>query len=139
MLGEASTGAANDLSGATELAMRMVKEWGLSSRLGPIGYGSDGPAYLSGSPFGQGRPYAEGTQQAIDEEVTRLLREAEDRAHELLSENSGALDAVIAVLLEKETISGEELMDIVGKVQRSTSGSEPASGGSIEGPIGRQA
>jgi cell division protease FtsH len=139
VLGEASTGAANDLSGATELALRMVKEWGLSPRLGPIGYGSDGPAYLNGSPFGQERPYAEGTQRAIDEEVTRLLREAEDRAHELLSENSGALDAVIAVLLQKETISGEELMDIVGKVQRSTSGSEPASGGAIEGPIGRQA
>ncbi len=139
VLGEASTGAANDLSGATELASRMVKEWGLSPRLGPIGYGSDGPAYLSGSPFGQERPYAEGTQQAIDEEVTRLLREAEERAHELLSENSIALDAVIAVLLEKETISGEELMDIVGQVQRSTNGSEPASGSSIEGPIGHQA
>jgi cell division protease FtsH len=139
VLGEASTGAANDLSGATELALRMVKEWGLSPRLGPIGYGSDGLGYLSGSPFGQERPYAEGTQQAIDEEVTRLLREAEDSARERLSENRSALDAVIAVLLEKETISGEELMDVVGQVQRSTNGPDPDSGTSIEGSIGHQA
>ncbi len=125
VLGEASTGAANDLSGATQLAIRMVKEWGLSPRLGPIGYGSDGPSYLSGSQFGQERPFAEGTQQAIDEEVTRLLREAEDTAHSLLSDNGAALQAVISALLEKETISGGDFFEIVRRVQRSSNGSEP--------------
>jgi cell division protease FtsH len=125
VLGEASTGAATDLSGATQLAIRMVKEWGLSPRLGPIGYGSDGPAYLSGPQFGQERPFAEGTQQAIDEEVTRLLREAEGTAHSLLSENSAALQAVIGALLEKETISGGEFVEIVRRAQQSRNGSAP--------------
>ena len=124
VLGEASTGAASDLSGATQLAMRMVKEWGLSPLLGPIGYGSDGPAYLSGPMLGIERPYAEGTQQVIDQEVTRLLTEAEETAHSLLSEHRDALDDVIAALLEKETISGDELAEIVGSRQRDPNGTK---------------
>ena len=117
VIGEASTGAANDLSGATELAVKMVRDWGLSPLLGPIGYGSDGAAYLNGPHLGQERPYAEGTQQVIDQEVSRLLTEAEDRARGLLSENRDSLDAVIGALLERETISGEELTDIVDRVR----------------------
>ena len=122
VIGEASTGAANDLAGATQLAIKMVSEWGLSPRLGPIGYGSDGPGYLSGPQLGQERPYAEGTQQIIDQEVSRLLTEAEDRARGLLGENRDALDAVIATLLEKETISGEDLSAIVNKVRGAGNG-----------------
>ena len=122
VIGEASTGAANDLSGATQLAIKMVKEWGLSPRLGPIGYGSDGPGYLSGPLLGQERPYAEGTQQVIDQEVSRLLSEAEDRARALLSQNRDVLDAVIAALLEKETISGEDLTEIVNRVRSAGDG-----------------
>ena len=122
VIGEASTGAASDLSGATQLAIKMVKEWGLSPRLGPIGYGSDDPAYLSGPLLGQERPYAEGTQQVIDQEVSRLLTEAEDTARALLSDNRDALDAVIAALLEKETISGEELTEIVNRVRGAGNG-----------------
>jgi cell division protease FtsH len=122
VLGEASTGAASDLSGATDLAIKMVREWGLSPRLGPIGYGSDQPSYLSGTPFGQERPYAEGTQEVIDQEVSRLLSEAEDRARTLLSDNRPPLDAVVAALLEKETISGEQLADIVNRTQAASDG-----------------
>jgi cell division protease FtsH len=125
VLGEPSTGAANDLSGATDLAIRMVREWGLSPRLGPIGYGSDQPSYLSGSPFGQERPYAEGTQEVIDQEVSRLLGEAEERARNLLSENRSALDAVVAALLQKETISGAELADIVNRARAGSDGRGP--------------
>jgi cell division protease FtsH len=122
VIGEASTGAASDLSGATQLAIKMVKEWGLSPRLGPIGYGSDEPGYLSGPLLGQERPYAEGTQQVIDQEVSRLLAEAEDTARALLSDNRDALDAVIAALLEKETISGEDLTEIVNRVRGAGNG-----------------
>ncbi len=125
VIGEASTGAANDLSGATDLAIKMVRDWGLSSRLGPIGYGSDQSSYLSGPQLGQERPFAEGTQQVIDQEVSRLLTEAEDRARSLLSENRDALDAVIAALLDKETISGEDLTDIVSRVRRAGDGNQP--------------
>jgi cell division protease FtsH len=123
IIGEASTGAASDLSGATGLAIKMATEWGLSPRLGPIGYGSDGPSQ-GASPFGAERPYAEGTQEIIDQEVSRLLSEAEERAFVLLSDNRVALDAVIAELLEKETISADELADIVGRTERSANGFE---------------
>jgi cell division protease FtsH len=117
VIGESSTGAANDLSGATDLAIKMVRDWGLSPRLGPIGYGSDQPSYLTGPAFGQERPYAEGTQEVIDQEVSRLLTEAEQRATNLLSDHRDALDAVIVALLDKETISGEELTEIVHRAQ----------------------
>jgi cell division protease FtsH len=112
VLGEASTGASNDLAGATDLALRMVRDWGFSPRLGPVGWGSGGPAYLGPTPNGS-RQYAEGTQLVIDEEVSRLLAEAADRAGAVLVQRREALDAVIDLLLERETISGTELMDAV--------------------------
>jgi cell division protease FtsH len=111
VLGEASTGAANDLAGATELATKMVRDWGFSLRLGPIGFGSGGPAYLGHQL--ESRPYAEGTQLVIDQEVSRILSEAGERAAAMLAERRASLDAVIDLLLEKETISGEELMEVV--------------------------
>jgi cell division protease FtsH len=101
----------------------------VSPRLGPIGYGSDQPAQQAGLPFGQERPYAEGTQQVIDQEVSRLLTEAEDRARVLLSDNRDALNAVIAALPVKETISGEDLTEIVTRSQRVTDGRPSVVGG----------
>ncbi|MGA3146672.1 MAG: hypothetical protein ABSF33_04235, partial [Acidimicrobiales bacterium] len=106
------------------------RDWGLSSKLGPIGYGSDQPSYLSGSPLGQERPYSEGTQQVIDQEVSRLLTEAEERARGLLTDNRDALDAVVSALLEKETISGEDLTRIVDRVRGATGGGRVAVGAS---------
>jgi cell division protease FtsH len=114
VLGEASTGASNDLAGATNLALRMVREWGLSERVGPVGYSSEGPGYLGEAGI-TSRPYAEDTQRAIDEEVAGLLRNAEARATELLSVHRAALDRVVALLLEKETIDGGDLLAIVGE------------------------
>jgi len=113
VLGEASTGAANDLAGATELALRMVRDWGLSPRLGPIGFGADGPGYVGGPSQPVGRPFSEGTQQVIDEEVSRLLNEAEQRAAATLTAHRDALEAVVAQLLEHETIGGDELRSVV--------------------------
>jgi cell division protease FtsH len=112
VLGEASTGASNDLAGATQLAVRMVREWGLSDRVGPIGYTSDGPGYLGENGL-TSRPYAETTQRSIDEEVARLLREAQERATSLLSSHRPELDRVVALLLEKETIDGSELQAVL--------------------------
>ena len=128
VIGEASTGAASDLASATMLAIKMVTEWGLSPRLGPVGYGSEQASQQAGLPFGQERPYAEGTQQIVDQEVSRLLTEAEERARVLLSDNRDALDAVIAALLEKETISGDDLTEIVMRSQRAAEGRPSAIG-----------
>lgn len=112
VLGEASTGAASDLAGATELATKMVRDWGFSLRLGPIGFGSGGPAYL-GHQHIENRPFAEGTQLVIDQEVSRILTEAARRAGAMLSERRASLDAVIDLLLDKETINGEEMVEAV--------------------------
>ena len=111
VLGEASTGASSDLAAATDLATRMVTEWGLSPEVGPIGYAAASPT--NANPFA-GRPYAEETQRSIDQEVARLLREAEAVAVRLLSEHRDALDRVIGLLLERETIDGAELAAIAG-------------------------
>jgi cell division protease FtsH len=111
VLGEPSTGASNDLVGATDLATRMVREWGFSEELGPVGYGPEGPS--RDNPFA-GRPYAEQTQRSIDTEVARLLREAETRATQLLGEHRDTLDRVIQLLLDRETINGSELAAIAG-------------------------
>jgi cell division protease FtsH len=112
VLGEASTGASNDLAGATQLATRMVREWGLSPRLGPISYSDGGPGYLGAGGL-TSRPYAESTQQAIDEEVAALLRQAELRATELLEAHRRELDRVVALLLQHETIDGTQLLAVV--------------------------
>ena len=115
VLGEASTGASNDLASATDLATRMVREWGLSAEIGPVSYGPEGPS--RDNPFA-GRPYAEQTQRSIDREVARLLREAETTATELLREHRGALDKIVGLLLERETIDGAELEATVGVPER---------------------
>jgi cell division protease FtsH len=74
--GETSTGAATDLAGATDLATRMVREFGMSAALGPVGFASGSPMYL-GTEEVRSRPYAEATQRVVDEEVAKLLRQAE--------------------------------------------------------------
>jgi cell division protease FtsH len=111
VLAEPSTGSANDLAAATELATHMVREWGFSATVGPISYGPDGPS--RDNPFA-GRPYAEETQRSIDQEVARLLRQAEDTATGLLRGHRQTLDRVIGLLLERETIDGSDLTAIIG-------------------------
>jgi cell division protease FtsH len=114
VFGEGSTGASNDLAGATQLATRMVREYGLSPELGPVGYAGDGPLFL-GSEEIRSRPYAEATQRVIDSEVARLLREAEDAALTMLRRNAGRLDALADLLLERETIDGAQVYELVGR------------------------
>jgi len=111
VLGEPSTGAADHLAGATVLATRMVREWGFSTEMGPIGYGPEGPS--RDNPFA-GRPYAEETQRSIDREVAGLLRDAEARATKLLQDHRDILDRVVELLLDRETINGAELAVVTG-------------------------
>jgi cell division protease FtsH len=111
VLGEASTGAANDLAGATQLATHMVRDWGMSPKLGPIGF-SDGATNYLGTEDHRPGNYAELTQRLMDEEVSRLLSQADQQATELLSTHRQALDHLIALLEEKETIDGNEIYAI---------------------------
>src|SRR5207244_9489790 len=113
VLGEASTGASNDLAGATDLAMRMVREYGMSERVGPVGFASGSPMYLGGEEV-QRRPYAEETQRVIDEEVAGLLREAEERALKLLGDNRAAPDRLVGGLLPHEPVAGSGVKAATG-------------------------
>jgi cell division protease FtsH len=115
VFGQTSTGAANDLAGATDLATRMVREFGMSPALGPVGFSSGSPMYL-GTEEVRSRPYAEATQRVVDEEVAKLLREAEDRATRLLAEHRDALDRLTDLLLERETVDGTDVDEVLGRI-----------------------
>jgi cell division protease FtsH len=120
VLGQGSTGASNDLAGATDLAVKMVREFGLSKKLGPIGYPEGGSVFLGGggAPMSS-RPFAEATQAEIDTEVARLLREAEERAVNVLKEHRGVLDSLVSELLEVETVDGSEVYRLAGRPDKS--------------------
>jgi cell division protease FtsH len=115
-LGQGSTGAANDLAGATELAIKMVREFGLSPLIGPVSYPEGGSVFLGGGgPALSSRPFAEATQARIDAEVSRLLREAEQRATELLVTHRSQLDELADMLIEQETLDGSAVYELVGR------------------------
>jgi cell division protease FtsH len=115
-LGQGSTGAANDLASATDLATKMVREFGLSPELGPVGYPEGGSVFLGGGGSGlSSRPFAEATQAAIDREVARLLREAEETAVGLIRAHREQLGQLVSLLLERETVDGSEVYRIAGR------------------------
>ena len=136
VLGQGSTGAANDLAGATDLATKMVREFGLSKTLGPVGYPEGGSVFLGGGgPGMSSRPFAEATQAEIDREVASLLREAEKRAVELLKDHRVRLDALVSLLLEEETVDGSDVYRLAGLPDRSAAplGTTPRHGGPAGG------
>src|SRR5271154_1085314 len=110
--GDLSTGASNDLVGNTELARKMVREWGMSEELGPMAWGSQGMVFL-GEDLLHSRDYSEDTARVVDAEIARILRQQEERAIELLSRHRGGLDAVARALLERETLDGGEVSKLV--------------------------
>lgn len=116
--GQVSTGAQNDLVGSTELARKMVREWGMSERLGPMAWGQQGAVFL-GEDLLQSRHYSDVTAHVIDEEVERILRQQERRAAEILHRHRLALDAVARSLLERETLDGAEVGRIVDEIMAS--------------------
>jgi cell division protease FtsH len=121
VLGQGSTGAGNDLAGATDLAVKMVREFGMSNVLGPVGYPEGGSVFLGGGGPMSSRPFAEATQAAIDGEVSRLLREAEERAVNLLKTHRSELDSLVTLLLERETVDGADVYRLAGRPDRSVS------------------
>ena len=110
--GDLSTGAGNDLVGNTELARKMVREWGMSDKIGPMAWGSQGQVFL-GEDLMHTRDYSEHTSQIIDDEVEIILRAQEQRALEVLARHRGGLDAVARALLDEETIDGETVGRLV--------------------------
>jgi len=104
-----STGAANDLKQATELAHRMVCEFGMSDKIGPISLGDSGHDVFLGRDFVQRKDYSEEKAQEIDQEVTHILTSLYEEALQLLTDNREVLDRISESLLERETLEGSEL------------------------------
>ncbi|MBW8826800.1 MAG: ATP-dependent zinc metalloprotease FtsH [Acidobacteria bacterium] len=115
VFGMSSTGDGNDLQHATELARRMVREWGMSPRVGPMAWGPQGAVFLGEDLIHNNREYSDETARVIDEEVERILREQEERCRQTLTAYRPGLDAVAAALLEHETIDGDEVRRLVNE------------------------
>jgi cell division protease FtsH len=109
VLGRFTTGAANDLKQATDLARRMVCSFGMSDRIGPVSFTDDEHDVFLGRDFVQRKDYSEKKAQEIDEEITQILMTLYDEAKQLLKDNREVLDAISEALLERETLDGAEL------------------------------
>jgi len=113
---EPTTGAANDIEKATQIARGMITEYGMSERLGARKFGNaDGEPFL-GRDMSHARDYSEEIASSIDEEIRRLIESAHDEAWEVLVEYRDVLDALVLRLLEKETVSRTEVLEIFAPV-----------------------
>ena len=110
--GDLSTGAADDLQRNTELARRMVREWGMSKEIGPMAWGSNSQVFL-GEDLVSTRDYSDDTSKIIDDEVERILREQESRAIEVLTLHRRGLESLAQSLLEHETLDGESAARLI--------------------------
>ena len=105
---ETTSGAANDLAQATNMARRMVTEWGMSEKVGPMSLSDQGPVFL-GDDMMQSKSISADTQRLVDQEVRRILQESEDECRNLLTTYRNGLDLIARALLEHESISGDEV------------------------------
>lgn len=112
-----TTGAGNDLERATELARRMVTEWGMSEKLGPLTFGKKDEQIFLGREIAKHKDYSEKTAIEIDDEVKRLVIEAYDKAKKLLTDNFDILDAFAKSLLEKETMDASEIDELLKEIE----------------------
>jgi cell division protease FtsH len=113
VLGDVTTGAHGDLKHATRLARSMVCSWGMTDAMGPQTFGENQELMFMGREVGRTQDYSEDTATRIDQEVNRLLREAHDRARDILTEHRETLEKVAQRLLEIETIDGRDVVDLV--------------------------
>ncbi len=122
VLDQLTTGASNDIERATTLARKMVCEWGMNKKLGPIAYGQKEEQIFLGREIAQHRDYSESTAIEIDNEVNSLVQQGYKTANDILTENRKALDKVTEVLLDVEVMEGEELTDMVMKFTKGSIG-----------------
>ena len=112
-LNEITTGAGNDIERATNMARKMVCEWGMSEQLGPATFGKKEEQIFLGREFGQHQDYSESTAVEIDREVRRILDKAYNQAKEIITGNRSSLDRIARKLLERETLEGWEVNQII--------------------------
>jgi cell division protease FtsH len=130
VLGDITTGAESDLKEATQMARRMVSEWGMGEQTGPVVYDlSDGSPYLSQQqPEDHARVYSEATAQRLDAEVERLITHAHQQAQSVLTEHRNALDRLAQALLQEEVLEREQVLAIVNGGQNTQGGAGVSAG-----------
>ena len=111
---EASTGASNDIEKATDIARRMVRQWGMSETLGPINYGDSNKEVFLGKDYSHIREYSEETALQIDIEVRNIIMTCMENAKRILNEKSLILHRLAGVLIEKESLNAAEIKEIIG-------------------------
>jgi cell division protease FtsH len=113
--GQFTTGASNDIKQASNLARRMVTEFGMSDKIGPIHFGSDEESVFLGKEFSSSRrTYSESVAQLIDDEIKHFVLEGHEVAKQLLSEHRDTLDKLAQALLDRETLDAEDVDAVVG-------------------------
>ena len=110
-----TTGASDDLKKATELARKMVCQWGMSEKLGPLTYAEDSEHVFLGRDLQQHKEFSNESMRMIDEEVLEILNSSYERAKTILNTYRDALDSLAKTLLEKETIDGESVLQVIQK------------------------
>jgi cell division protease FtsH len=108
-----STGAANDIKQATDLAQQMIRTWGMSDELGPLSYANGEEQVFLGREIAQHRAYSAETARRIDDEISKLVKTSYQRAKSVLQENLDILHKLAELLLEKETVMGKELDELI--------------------------
>ncbi len=117
-LHEVSTGAANDLQRASDIARKMVRAYGMSEKLGPIAFGKENELVFLGKELGEERNYSEKTADLIDAEVKRIVETCYKHAKDVLKEQKDTVLEIAHTLLKKETLQGEELKNLLAKVKK---------------------
>ena len=110
---QATTGASNDIERATDIARKMICEWGMSEKLGPITFGKKEEQIFLGREFAQHKDYSESTAVAIDDEVKEIITKNHERAKEILTVNIDILNDLALKLIEKESLNGKEIDEII--------------------------
>lgn len=113
-----TTGTQNDIQRATEIARRMVCEWGMSQDVGPVSYGQEDEPIFMGRDIARHKMFSEETARRIDSSVSDILNGACDKAQQILKKNRNQLDALTSALVEKETMSDSEIRELLGMEQR---------------------
>jgi cell division protease FtsH len=108
-----NTGASSDIMQATELARRMVTEWGMSEKLGPLRYNENQQEVFLGHAITQRQNMSEETARVIDEEIRRIVTQGLQKAREVLNGNREKLEAITQALMEYETVSGDEVQALL--------------------------
>ncbi|MFP4444775.1 MAG: ATP-dependent zinc metalloprotease FtsH [Desulfosudaceae bacterium] len=108
-----STGAANDIKQATDIAQKMIRSWGMSENLGLLSYATSEEQVFLGREIAQHRDYSEDTARKIDEEINRVIKQSYHKARTLLNDNMDILHKLAELLLEKETVMGAELDELI--------------------------